>query len=190
MTSLKYRFSANKSETSDQTAEISSRTKNRARYVVNASVNLSFSRAKQRSVTSTAMYSKCLNKKHPRDLSDPNRRKIKYFEIKQNERPATKLESLKSENKNLVQLLEKSKIQLEKIIDNSKKERIKFIEELIKILTSLKNHKNAVTQAVSFLKKLKLDPENPKSVRSSENELYKLSQTSKLQIERDIDNEF
>ena len=136
------------------------------------------------------MYSKCLGKKHPRDLSDPNRRKIKYFEMKPNERPGTKLESLKRENKNLMLMLEKSKIQLQRTIDSSKHERIKFIDELMKILTSLKGQKNSVSLAVSFLKKLKLDPDNPKTVRKNETEKYKLTKTMKYEFERNIDNEF
>lgn len=75
--------------------------------------------------------------------------------MKPNERPSTKLDTLKKENKNLIQLLETSKQQLKECIENSKKEKSKLIDELISIFESRKDNKDAISVTLKFLNLMK-----------------------------------
>jgi hypothetical protein len=45
-------------------------------------------------------------------LSDPSRKKIKYFEMKPTEKPSSKIDMLRKENKSLLEMIEANKIQL------------------------------------------------------------------------------
>jgi hypothetical protein len=88
-------------------------------------VNISMIGAKSRPGTSRISALKDIHKGTVRDHSDPTRRKVNLFEIKPNERPTSKIEALKKENKDLFNMLETNKKLIKELYENSSKEREK-----------------------------------------------------------------
>ena len=110
--------------------------------------------------------------------------------MKPTEKPSSKIDMLRKENKSLLEMIEANKIQLKQWLQNTKNERLKFIDELVNLLQSLKTQKNSVSIAINFLRKLKLDPNSAGSMRKAEIDKYKVTQTTKMEFEKATDNIF
>lgn len=126
-------------------------------------------------------------------MSDPTRKKVNYFEVKPNDTPSSKLEVLKQENENLMKLYEKSKAQIKEWIEQNKVDRVKFIDELIAIFTSLSKQKNAVNLTINLLKKFKLKSDSYKCIsqmKVDSLDKLKFNQNHKNDLEQEFDKEF
>lgn len=128
-----------------------------------------------------------------RDLSDPTRKKVNYFEVKPNETPSSKMEVLRQENDHLMKLYEKSKTQLKECVEQNKVDRVKFIDELITLFMSLSKQKNAVHLTINLLKKFKLKSDSYKCISQMKVDSLdktKFNQTHKNELEKEFEKEF
>lgn len=118
-------------------------------------------------------------------MSDPSRKKMSYFELKPNERPSSKIESLKRQNKDLKVMLETCEHKLKEWISSAKKERVKLVDEMITQFTIFSKQNNAVIQAIGFLKKLRWKLDTTKGLTH-----LRLSNTEKINFESKHSNEY
>lgn len=155
--------------------------------------------AKARPITARISALKEIQKNTTRDHSDPTRRKVNLFEIKPNERPTSKIEALKKENKDLANMLESNKQLIKELYESSNKERekviadftqfsascltyiLQLVDELINLFNSLNNQKNGISVAINFLKQFKDKIEATASISNLTNDNdHKRNLTSKL----------